>query len=517
MSAGQPVVVVGAGIGGLTAAATLAHAGRRVLVLERAAQVGGKLRTLPAGGARVDAGPTVFTLGTWFEDLFAGWGESLPAQLSLQPLEVLARHAWADGPSLDLLADRAAAAQAIGRFAGPAEARRYLDFCARAGRIFRTLEPTFMRAPRPGPLSLAWRCGWRGLPGLLQIAPFARLSRELARHFEHPRLRQLFGRYATYCGSSPALAPATLMLVAHAEQQGVWRLRGGMTALASAVQRVAEARGARVRCGAHVQRIQVRDGRVRGVELADGEVLPAEAVVFNGDAGALAQGLLGEPARAAVSSRVGGTRSLSALTWTGQAATDGFALAHHNVFFADPAARPDEFDDVFGHARLPRAPTVYICAQDRHADGDAPSLERLMVLVNAPACRSGQALGMQEIETCERIVRAHLRRCGLRLRWDPCTVRRTTPADFEALFPGSGGALYGPATHGWRSSFQRPGATTAIRGLVLAGGSVHPGPGLPMAATSGLLAAQALLASTASRDSIARSRATAMPGGISTR
>jgi 1-hydroxycarotenoid 3,4-desaturase len=510
------VVVVGAGIAGLTAAAVLAHEGVRVTLCERTEAVGGKLRVQRAGSLTLDAGPTVFTLRPWFEALFRRLGESLDAHLALVPQHTLARHAWADGAQLDLTTDLAETADAIARFAGPDEGRRYLHFCDRAGRTFGALESTYMRAPRPMPWSLPWRAGWRGLPGLLGIAPFARLMDALQREFEHPRLQQLFGRYATYCGSSPWAAPATLMLVAHAERSGVWCVREGMHRIAAALARVALARGAQVRCLAPVERILVERGRAAGVVLESGEHLPADAVVFNGDAAALAQGLLGAAARAAVPAQDPRRRSLSALTWTGCAQVSGFDLAHHSVFFSDDYA--GEFADIFGAARLPRTPTVYVCAQDRLGrPHPRPTAERLFWLVNAPASADGRGLTEEEIQACENRTLAHLRRCGLVLRWDRTTVQRTTPADFHARYPGTGGALYGQATHGWRASFQRPGSASRIPGLLLAGGSVHPGPGLPMAATSGWLAAEALLRGRRSPISISRWPTAATPGGTSMR
>ncbi len=524
----QRVIVVGAGIGGLASALELAANGVEVLLLERAAAPGGKMRQVVVGGAAMDAGPTVFTMRWVFEELFEAVGARLSDHLSLQPVSVLARHAWSADERLDLFADMARSADAIGSFAGAPAARGYLDFCARARRIYGALETPFLRGSRPTPLSLAARAGWRGLPDLLRISPLATLWQQLGTHFSDPRLRQLFGRYATYCGSSPFMAPATLMLVAHVEQDGVWLVDGGMHRVAQALARLAEARGAVLRCGAQVEQILVRDGRACGVRLAGGEALAAQAVVFNGDVAALSGGLLGDAAGVAVSRTAAARRSLSALTWNLRAPTRGFPLSRHTVFFSADYRR--EFDDIFKHGRLPSAPTVYVCAQDRSdartdananstadANADAPGdPERLLLIVNAPARGDTHSFTHEELASCEAQTFRLMQNCGLQVQRDPQQSVLTTPQDFERLFPATGGALYGQASHGWMASFSRPGARSRLPGLYLAGGSTHPGPGVPMAALSGRQAAASLLADAAPR-STARWPRAATSGGTSTR
>ena len=517
LPAERRVVVVGAGIGGLVAALLLACRGLDVTVVEAAAVPGGKMRRVAVDGALVDSGPTVFTMRWILAQIFERAGADLADHLQLTPLPLLARHAWKPGERLDLYSDVARSAEAIGDFAGAAEARRFLAFCAQARSVYRTLEGPYIASERPSLLSMATDLGPRGLAVLAGLGPFASLWRSLARHFHDPRMQQLFGRYATYCGSSPFAAPATLMLVAQVELDGVWSVAGGMHAVAQAVAALAEARGARLRYGTPVTEILVGDGRACGVRLASGERLEADAVVFNGDAGALAAGLLGDAVRRAVPAVPLARRSLSALTWSIHARTRGFPLARHNVFFDDDYA--SEFQDIFGRHRLPEKGTVYVCAQDRNDGaevdaGDAEGYgapERLLCLVNAPPV--GERLQAQEIERCERMSFSLLERAGLTIDRQPHNTVLTTPAGFQQLFPGTGGALYGPASHGWMSSFRRPSAASRLPGLFLAGGSVHPGPGVPMAAMSGQLAAATLLARL---DSTRPYRRVHISGGIST-
>ncbi len=420
-----------------------------------------------------------------FERIFADAGTRLSDHLTLTPVTTLARHAWGDA-RLDLFADSAASAAAIGDFAGAAEARRFTAFMAEAARTYATLADTFLTQPATSPLGLTRRIGLTRPTALASIRPFTTLWRALGSYFHDPRLRQLFGRYATYSGASPFAAPATLMLIAHVEASGVWAVDGGMHRIARALERVAAGHGATFRYASPVAEIVVgRDG-AEAVVLASGERIDAAAVVVNADPQALAGGLFGADAARAVPPLAPRDRSLSALTLTMAATTAGFPLAHHNIFFGDDYA--GEFADLAA-GRLPRDPSVYVCAADR-STGAGQGAEALHMIVNAPA--TGAALGEGEIERCVAATFARLAASGLTV--GPIETVRTTPAEFATLFPATGGALYGRASHGWQASFRRPGATTRIPRLFLCGGATHPGAGVPMAALSGRLAADAVTA-----------------------
>ena len=517
ISSQRPVIVVGGGIGGLSAALLLAAQGVEVIIMERAATIGGKLRQVSIGAAQIDSGPTVFTLKRIFEEIFAEAGANFDSAVPTRRASILARHAFDEASRLDLHADAEASAEAIGVFAGAEEARGFLAFCAEARRTWTTLEHSFVRRPAPSMAGLIGHAGLTGIGDLMAIRPFATLWSALGDHFKHQRLRQLFGRYATYCGSSPFQAPATLMLVAHVEQDGVFLIEGGMIRLVEAMADLAKAKGATIRTGAEVVHISTDSAGVSGVMLASGERIEASAVVFNGDVSAL--GALGVDTLPKTRPN---QRSLSALTWSVAAKTIGFPLHRHTVFFSRDY--PAEFN-ALQTGRMPDDPTIYICAQDR-GDHDAAidGPERLFCLINAPATGDIHSYPTEEIDRCAQQVSQSLKRCGLTL--DLCEAlaqgkaKATTPADFARMFPGTGGALYGRASHGWAASFQRPGLKTKTPGLYLAGGSAHPGPGIPMAALSGAMAARRLLADrskASSRSSIARSQRTAMPGGMSTR
>jgi 1-hydroxycarotenoid 3,4-desaturase len=512
MSSPDRLVVVGAGIGGLVASLLLAARGFDVTLFESADSPGGRMREVVADGAPVDSGPTVFTLRPLFEAIFAAAGASLEAHVPLEPAEILARHAWDDDSRLDLFADRARSEAAIGALAGAREAAAFRAFATEAERIWAALEGPYIGAQQTTPLGLSFRLGLRHLPDLFALRPYTSMWRALSGHFRDPRLQQLFGRYATYAGCSPFAAPATLMLIAHVESLGVWLVRGGMQALARGLAEVAARAGATLRFGTPVAEILVEGGCARGVRLADGEELRAAAVLVNADPSALAAGLFGDAARAAVPRQAPAERSLSAVTLSMRGRASGFPLSRHNVFFSSDYRR--EFADLAA-GRLPTEPTLYVCAQDRGAGlADSPPLasERLLAIINAPALADVRPLSGREIEQCVKTGLARLAAMGLSLSIPPGAMVRTTPADFMARFPGSGGAIYGLAAHGPTASFRRPGARSRIPGLYLAGGGIHPGAGVPMVAMSGRLAAEALMAD---RVSTPRFLPAAMPGGIS--
>jgi len=485
-------IVIGAGAGGLAAAIDLSRSGFRVTVLERAAAPGGKMHTREVDDCAVDGGPTVLTMRSIFEQLFSDAGANLEDRLTLVESPVIARHAWSDGGTLDLFPDPRRSRDSIEAFAGSANACGFDRFYSQSEKIHQTLSETFITASKPDPLTLVSRVLSRHHPSsLLAARPAPNLWRALGGFFSDERLRQLFARYATYVGSSPLSTPATLMLIAHVELEGVWLVDGGMQRLAQAMADLGRDLGMDLHLNTHVSEILVKKGRAAGVRLEDGTTLPADAVVFNGDTDAIATGQMGQEASRAAKPRPERQRALSALTWCIKGKSAGFELDHHNVFFE--SNYPSEFNTIFEERRVPTKPTVYICAQDRGPNGALNGSERLLMLVNAPADGDKQRWTADEVNHTRDNALAVLSRCGLNLSFRDADCVSTTPTDWHGRFPGSGGSLYGGASHGIWSSFTRPGARSRLKGLYFSGGSVHPGPGVPMATLSGRLAARSVI------------------------
>jgi len=502
----ETAVVIGAGMGGMAAAARLARAGLAVTLIDRHPWPGGKMRTLPSPAGPVDAGPTVVTMKAVFEALFADCGARLDDHVRLVPEPLIARHYWPDGARLDLFADPEASAAAVRAFAGARAEADFRGFSDIARRLHEAFEAPVMQAARPRHVRLALAAALR--PRLWPLLlPGRTLAGALARRFADPRLAQLFGRYATYVGGSPFLSPAVLGLIWHSEARGVWRVEGGMHRLAAAMLALAEGLGVETALGTGADKIEVRGGRAIAVHTSDGRRLLADRIVFAGDPRALAEGLLGQGARDAVRRRATEPRSHSAYVWAFAAAPAGRELAHHTVFFgADPRT---EFD-ALAAGRPPEDPTLYVCAEDRGAGVVPPPVERFEIIMNGPPLTHGAA---EEETSCRSRVFRTLEARGLTFSPEPPAQALTTPAGFAALFPASAGSLYGRSPHGLTAAFARPTARTRVAGLYLAGGGAHPGAGIPMATLSGRHAAEAIMRDHASTSPFRR---TATPGGIST-
>ncbi|WP_432844192.1 phytoene desaturase family protein [Dactylosporangium sp. CA-092794] len=473
------VIVVGAGVGGLAAAARLAAAGHAVTVFEQAETVGGKLgrheRVTPAGTFRFDTGPSLFTLPQVAAELFAATGGG---GLDLVPLDPIVRHRFADGSTLDSAAGDAFAERIAAAFGAPAAAD-WRRLWRRAGRVWAASWRHVLTSPVDSPLrlaGLAWRLG-----DLAAIAP-GRTLRALGRtHLRDPRLRMLLDRYATYTGADPRRAPAALLAVPYAELEfGGFYLRGGLGTLADALLARCEALGVRVRTGTAVRSIAVTGSRAAGVVLADGTAVAADVVVANADALHVFRDLLPAPGRA----RRLGARSLGGFVLLLGVRGHTPGLAHHTVFF--PRDYDAEFDAIFGTVPRPADdPAVFVTVPDDplvRPDGH----EAWFVLVNAapqgsvdwPAVASSYAGRVLDV-LAER---------GVDVR-DRLLFRDVlTPADLEAATRSPGGAIYGTAPHGL-GGLLRPPNRAPVRGLFLVGGSVHPGGGLPLVMLSAKIVA----------------------------
>jgi len=480
------VVVIGAGVGGLAAAARLAAVGHDVTVCEQAPTVGGKLgwvtHQTDAGAHGFDTGPSLVTMPQVFTELFAATGDSLDSVLTLRRT-TLPRARFADGT---VMATATTAADFLAGLDGPAR-QQWQSFTSRAERIWDATHGAFLESPLGSPAAVA-RLLLRRPAALATVAPWRSLRGLGASYLTDPHLRTLLDRYATYTGSDPRRAPAALAVVPFVEQRfGAWYVDGGLHRLALAIRDRATEGGARVRTGTDVTAVATAGGRVSGVLLADGSRLPADVVVANTDAAHLYGDLIARP-RLAARARSRASASGFALLLAVRGRTPG--LAHHEVFF--PADYDREFDGLrTGAAPLPD-PAVYLSVPPDPAVAP-PGGESWFVLVNAPRHGTGRA----EIDwdapglaqTYADRVLAVLAARGLDIR-DRVTHREVrSPAHLARATRAAGGAIYGTSSDGARAAFLRPANRSPVPGLFLVGGSAHPGGGLPLVALSARIVA----------------------------
>jgi phytoene desaturase len=490
--AGSQVAVIGGGVGGLSAAIRLAAAGRKVVLFEQNRALGGKMAQVYAQGFRWDTGPSVITMRPVFEELFAAAGRRLDDYLTLQPVEPLTRYFYRDGTVIDASRDLARMAEQIARLE-PHDVEGYLDFLTWAARLYRITGPTFIYDDPPSLRSLT-----RSNPlNLLKIAPWQTLDQAVSKRVRSPHLRKLLNRFATYVGANPFAAPATLGVIAHVELTGgVWYPKGGVYRIVQALEQLARELRVEIHTGTPVDKVMVENGRAAGVLLADGARVPAAAVIANVDVATAYDRLL--PDAPALRKR---RAQLAAL----EPSCSGFImllgvegrdarLAHHNIFFADDYRR--EFDDMAA-GRPPQDPTIYVSITSKSDPEHAPpGCENWFVLVNAPAASPARSAfdWVAQASAYRSRVFATLARAGFDVRGRIRTEKTFTPHDIEQMTGAWRGALYGISSNAALNAFRRPhNRCPDVQGLYFAGGSTHPGGGVPMVALSGKVAAGMVL------------------------
>jgi phytoene desaturase len=487
------IIIIGAGVGGLSAAIRLAVKGHNVTVLERLPRVGGKLNLLLDGGYSFDTGPSLVTLPYVFEDLFAAAGEKLSDWLLLKRLEPICRYFYPDGTGFDASADMPTMMQNLEQFSSGA-GEDFNAFFGHAARAWRGSRKPFLESSIQSPLDFV-KDGipWADLSALLPLPTLHGLARQ---YFRDPRLQQFVGRYATYTGSSPYRAPGTLSTVLYSEYAfGAWYAQGGLYSIAQALERLAKKLGVEFLFDCTAEEILLDDmpdnsssTKVKAVRLETGEVLGCEAVVCNADAAHLYEKLLPkklDPRKQKLEPSISGFVMLLGVKG------ETVGLEHHNIFFS--ADYPKEFVQIFDHLEPASEPTIYVCISSKSDPSQAPKgCENWFILVNAPP--TGKVDWNTEAQPYAARILEQLAQRGFDIK-DHIEVQHIiTPSDLESRYLTYRGGIYGSSSNTVQSAFLRPqNRSQTVRGLYLASGSAHPGGGLPLVMLSGKLAAEALL------------------------
>lgn len=523
------VVVVGGGLAGLAAAVELACRGVAVTLVERNRHLGGKMNVLSDGGFTFDMGPTILTMPQVVRGIIERSGRRVADYIDLVRLDPQWRCFYEDGLRLDLLQDPTKMALEIERVTGMAgEGARYRRFIDFSRRMMRLSEKVFFYKDLGGMLDLMRRPPPRDpeiLRDVLAMRLYSTVAGTAHGYLREPHLRQLVEHFLQYVGSSPFMAPAILTLIAAAQvDHGCWYAMGGTRTVARALERILREEGGEILVGTGVSRLVTEGRRVRGVELDDGRALFADAVVSNCDVQRTYRDLGGDDRSVGEQRRIA-RRYRPACS--GVVLYLGLSrrydhLLHHNFIFSGDSRR--EFEDIYERGIPARDPTLYVCAPSRTDETQAPAgKEALYVLIHTPFQRGGQrwegAGGL--LESYRPVIIDKLKRHGMGDLERVIEVEHAlTPASIDRMYNAEGGAIYGLASHGrLNGGFKPSNRSRTWKGLYLAGGSVNPGPGVPMVLMSGVTAATAVAEdlAIAPRDGSTRrpaSLATAEPKAI---
>jgi len=484
----QKVIIIGAGLGGLSTAIRLAKSGFSVSILEKNQNVGGKINIVEADGYKFDTGASLLTMRHVLEDLFKFAGKDIEDYLKIVACEPICRYFWSDKTVFDASGDLRKTEREIEKLE-PKDVENFRRFLTDARRKYEISEKTFL-AHSLNDLPQLLRPKY--LKDLLAISSLSTLDAHVKSYFKSPKLRQLFNRFATYNGSSPYKIPATFALVPYVEfGLGAWYVRGGIYEIPKALKKLAEELNVKIETNCSVENILIEQGRAVGVRLENGEILKSDFVVTNADAIETYRNLIDAKERKKFTDR-----KLDRI----EPSSSGFvlllgtkkkfsSLAHHNIFFSDDYFA--EFDALFRLKRPAMNPTVYVCAASRTDETQAPEgSENLFVLVNAPYT-SSQTDWKIETKSYRNLIIKKLESFGLDDLENSIEFEQIiTPEDFQAKYNANKGSIYGVSSNGIFSAFLRPpNRARDVENLYFVGGATHPGGGIPLVLLSGKFAA----------------------------
>lgn len=491
------ISVVGAGIGGMSAAARLAKQGHQVTVFENSDQSGGKCRTEWFGDYAFDTGPSLLTLPAVFRDLFLKTGKRIEHVLDISPVDPAFNYNFADGSKVTFPnLSNPKTYQEIEKSFGISASQSWRQIIERSEKMWEASRDSFIESE----LTSIWPLLLRKnlINQINQISPFTSLRSLSEKLNLDPHLKMIIDRYATYTGSDPRSAPAVLLTIAFVESTfGAWHIKGGIGQLSVALEQRCRDLGVDFKFKSLVTKILVERNKVEGVVLSEGKIIKSDLVVSNSDAEYTFNSLIGNE----VSSARGERRKLKSATKS----LAGFSLLlgldnkkskpvdvkHHNVYF--PENYDLEFDQIFTQKVPVTDPTIYLCAPKDSSMVKGADKDAWFVLVNAPRHEPESGWDWKDggQEYAQKII-SKMDDLGLNVTNRLDFMEYRTPADLENYAMAPGGSIYGTSSNSPVSAFLRARNRSKVKGLFCVGGSAHPGGGLPLVGISAEIVAKAI-------------------------
>ncbi len=484
------VAVIGGGLGALSGAIRLAKMGFKVQLFEKNDKLGGKMNELALGPYRFDTGPSLLTMDFVVDDLFKFAGFDRSGFLEFVPIDPICRYFFPDGSMMDTSSNMGKMLIAINTLS-PSDTESYRKYLAYCERIYKLTADIFLFTP----IHELNKLMEKGNPGILfklyQMDPFRSFHQGVSRFFSDPRLIQLFDRYATYNGSDPFQAPATLNVISYVEYGlGAYYIKGGMYRLVDAMEEIAKRLGVVIMKSTQVEKILWGDKKVKGIVI-NGEEISSDYVLCGTDVVVAYNSLIdGFPSRRRKLNNF--EPSLSGMVFLWGVGKKHPELKHHNIIFS--LDYKQEFEQIFGECRVPDDPTIYISITSKTNPEHAPTNgENWFVLLNMPYLMSGQENQFwdNEIERMRKAIFNRLKGIGIDISESIEEERAITPLDFLRTYSSNQGSIYGVSSNSMSMAFKRhANRSRDIEGLYFAGGSVHPGGGIPLVMLSGKMAAE---------------------------
>ncbi|MFH1196600.1 MAG: phytoene desaturase family protein [bacterium] len=486
------IAVIGAGLGGLAAAIRLAAAGYKVDVYEKNSQPGGKANQIFNNGFRFDTGPSLLTMPFVIEELFNDVDERIEDYLELIKLDIACKYFYPDETILSAYSD-------LNKFAGEFENRTrdkadsIIRFFSYSKNIYNLTADLFLFKSFSELKTFINLKSLKTLLSFRKIDAFRTMHEAISSFFIDNRTIQFFDRYATYNGSNPYLAPATLNIIPHVEHNpGAFLPIGGIYKLTKALYKLTLKKGAQIFFNHDVKKILVEGNRVKGIAFATNENITNkkyDVIISNADVNSTYKYLLGADSTKQAKKYNLLEPSSSALVFYWGVKGQFDLLETHNVLFS--ADYKKEFDELFVEKKCPDDPTIYIYISAKKNKNDAPDgFENWYVMINAPY-NSGQDWEKGTVRMRDKVINKINRLIGVNLSDKIVFENILTPVDIEKNTGSFRGSLYGVSSNSRYSAFRRQqNRSKDFRGLYFCGGSAHPGGGIPLVILSGKITAE---------------------------